>query len=263
LRLVDRVYGTIDDGLPDLDDDLIVLDVSPSFAKCMNVNFHFYRLNASEGTIPQQGSTGGDVPGATGDESWFGFTLGRRIGNLGLEGLVMINEGEMEGKRHLGLALGIGGDWETESLTCRSTLIATTGDREGAVDGRFVSLHGILGTSGYWVRSHIFTPNPASDVNEIGIEPGNSGAGLVSLQTELRLSVWDGSDISMGLGLFGSWMPRNGSRWMGQEVSIAFRRILNEFTTFDVGYSRAFMGGFYGEDPPDLNELFSRLQFSL
>jgi hypothetical protein len=61
----------------------------------------------------------------------------------------------------------------------------TTGDEDTIISKRFITLHQITGTAGYWGYMHIFTPAGPSDVNDLGTEIGNRGAGLTTVQTKI------------------------------------------------------------------------------
>src|SRR3989304_10130559 len=67
--------------------------------------------------------------------------------------------------------------------------LLTTGDETPAKG--FQTLEGIVGSSGYWAYTYIFTAHGPSDVNDFGLEIGNRGRGLGTGQAKLDISVTD------------------------------------------------------------------------
>jgi hypothetical protein len=128
------------------------------------------------------------------------------------------------------------------------------------VDQRFVTPMGLFGTSGYWAYTHIFTPNGPSDVNDLGVEIGNRGAGLLTAQVQAGFPIGSRAGVDVAVGWFRAAESRNGSRDMGSEVSGTFRTQLAAPLRLDAGAAVAALGDFFASDADTVYELFSRLQ---
>jgi hypothetical protein len=137
-----------------------------------------------------------------------------------------------------------------------------SGDRaDDVVHNRFITPQGLLGTEGFWAYTHIFTANPPSDVNDLAVEIGNDGAGLVTVQGRIRAPLHRRVDLELSSGWFQSAHRRNGSRDMGVEIGGLTSVAVSEGLSLDVGAAGAFLGEFFDPDADDLFEVFTRLQF--
>ncbi len=165
VRLVEGVGGMgLQDG--DKDETLLVLDYSPTSIEAIRLGFHLYSLLVPEGSTQGLGAY-------TGNQVWLGITARRMIDPVDIRGKFILNRGELFGESHTGLALGLEAGISKGPKRLDLLFVYTTGDSDGEVDRRFVTLHELIGTHGYWGHTHIFNANCPSDVNDLGLEIGN------------------------------------------------------------------------------------------
>lgn len=259
-RLVEGV-GSVNTLDADRDEELLIVDYKPSSLHYIDLGIHLYSL-----LIPETGETEYSFEDRLGDitdnQTWIGFTARRKVSKFDIEGRLLLNRGSILDDSHLGIALSASTHFPVGGLSVDAMFLTVTGDPEGKTEDRFVTLHGLVGTEGYWGYTHIFTASPPSDVNDLGLEIGNNGAGLVAFQARATLPIREELDLNFAGGLFRSSEPRNDSRDMGKELSAAVTAHINGYLDLDLGLAHAFMGDFYEKDSNDLTELFSRLQFT-
>lgn len=135
-----------------------------------------------------------------------------------------------------------------------------TGDNSGVAHHGFSTPMALFGTSGYWGYNHIYTANGPSDVNGLGIDIGNFGAGLTTIQAMDALSIAERVGLDMGAGWFRSDKPRVSGRNMGYEVSANLRIKVAGPLYLDVGAAGARLGTFFAAKSVPVYEVFSRLQ---
>ena len=142
----------------------------------------------------------------------------------------------------------------------KAQLVHATGDNAGAVGHGFSTPMALFGTSGYWGYNHIYTANGPSDVNGLGLDIGNRGAGLTTIQAMDAVSIAERVGLDMGAGWFRSEKPRVSGRNMGYEVSANLRIKVAGSLHLDVGAAGARLGTFFAEKSASVHEVFSRLQ---
>ncbi|RMI03653.1 MAG: hypothetical protein D6681_09540, partial [Calditrichaeota bacterium] len=132
------------------------------------------------------------------------------------------------------------------------------------------TVHSILGTGGYWAYTYIFTPHGPSDVNDYGLEPGNGGFGLTTVQAKLDVPVSDKFSFQ-GVA---AWFQSNEdvaigadqtSSDIGTEFGVQFTAKVGKNMNFEFGGAIANLGDagkvvFQGTDDSTVNEIFGRLQ---
>ena len=249
------------------DGDLVLGDLVYAFDERLHLGTHAYFLTVGK-RLPlgdtEEWWLGGTASGTAAPVDWHAFALlnaGRLgIGELDDDGKVV--SGFDRSDSHVGYATK--GEVRSSLGPVRVNLqsLYASGDREdGGVQDRFVTPEGLFRTEGYWAYTHIFTANGPSDVNDLGVELGNGGAGLLTVQgrASAQLSPRVGAQLSGGW--FQAAESRNGSRDMGTEVGAMATIAVAEGLALDVGAAGAFLGNFFAQGSDDLFEIFTRLQF--
>jgi hypothetical protein len=124
-----------------------------------------------------------------------------------------------------------------------------------------------FGAQGYWSYLHLTTPNPPSDVQDLGVSLQDRGLGLFTLQAKYEYPICGKLSGTSAVGWLRSAAhnPANGSADIGTELTQMFTYNFGHGLALDVGGAWLFTGGFYketpaGPPPDDLWELFARLQ---
>jgi hypothetical protein len=193
--------------------------------------------------------------------------LGR--GALAADGTVLGGFTDDVAQDHTGWAFRAEAEKPFGAALLKGQVLWTSGDRafddngsgQGAfIDRRFVTPMGLFGASGYWGYTHIFTANGPSDVNDLGLEIGNQGAGLFTAQVLGRVPL----DDRFSLEGVGAWFraaeSRRAGRDMGYEFSGMLRARLSGPLYLDAGVASAGLGDFFGRDADRIHEVFCRLQ---
>lgn len=250
VQLVEGVGGT--QNQIDKDGSLIIADYNLSFKELIEAGFHIYNL-----TIPELlGVT------ATKHETWYGFTAKGTIRQIDLNGMIILNNGKIGNESHTGMAIKFESGISIDIIKVSAQVLSATGDKQGSVNHRFVTVHQVVGTEGYWGYTHIFTANAPSDVNDIGLEIGNGGAGLSTLQAKLELPLGDKLDLQLFSGWFLSNEKRNDSNNMGAEFGGMLAYPVADNLTLELGAAFAGIGDFYGQNADNLKEFFARFQLT-
>jgi hypothetical protein len=182
------------------------------------------------------------------------------VGTLDPDGTVASGFTDETAESHTGQALRIEGQQPLGSVDVKLQLVYTSGDEDGDIDQRFVTPQGLFGTSGYWGYTHIFTANGPSDTNDLGLEIGNDGAGLTSLQTQAAWPLSERSTLTFAAGYFRAVEERNGSRDMGLELAGMLTTRIGGPLVLDFGLAGAELGDFFADEADTLYEVFARLQ---
>lgn len=190
VRLADTYSST---SLAALNDDdsghIFVVDVNTAAGNA-KVGGHIYYTDIDAGTATT----------ATGiTQGWYAVTASAPAGPANLNGFVMFNDGKIGATDNDGYGLKLEATLPAGTAKVGIMGILTSGDTTPAQG--FQTVEGLLGTEGYWAYTHIFTANGPSDVNDFGLEIGNGGYGLWTLQGKADFPI---SDI-MGLQLAAGW----------------------------------------------------------
>ncbi len=258
VRLIDGVGHPTSYNIIGLNGSLYLLDYNYPFSESFEAGIHVYGLDAPTNL----GVT------LSRSEAWYGLSVKSKFDPVVLNGFFLMNNGEIAGEKHSGMALKLEAGvalgkakFSLEGLYATGDEVDTLGNPE--VSKRFVTLHQIVGTAGYWGYMHIFTPNGPSDVNDLGLEIGNGGAGLTTIQAKLDFPL---IKDKLNGQVFGGWFQankeRNNSKNMGSEfggmLTYSFAKHLN----LEFGAAYAMINKFYGNDTDGLVEIFSRIQFT-
>jgi hypothetical protein len=277
LRLISGLGFNIINELGD-NADLILLDLTHSFSDSTKVGLHFYYLFNDIGK-PSVGDF---------QQAWIGITGDTRLGPVALNSFLVLNVGKFDQETNLpsGLIIPKGSNqgfaFKGEAVTplidlaygpavLSGQFIFASGDDEGKMDSRFNTIEGLVGTQGFWAYTHIFTANAPSDVNDFGLDIGNTrlggGAGLFTTQLKLDVPLYEILSMQLDGGVFWSAKQRAQSTYMGTEVGGMFTIPIVKPLNLQVGFAYARLGGFFEslilEDQKlekNIYELFSRMQ---
>lgn len=182
VRLLDDLRNLEDDQ----NGDLYVLDVN---ADLMTVELggHVYYLSIDNDAAGLDKNTQG----------WYAATASAKVSMVDLNGFVLFNSGD-NSESNDGVGVKVEGSALLGDLRLSVMGLLTTGDETPAKG--FQTPEGIVGSSGYWAYSYIFTAHGPSDVNDFGLEIGNRGRGLRTVQAKLDIPVTDrlGAQIQVG-----------------------------------------------------------------
>jgi hypothetical protein len=124
-----------------------------------------------------------------------------------------------------------------------------------------------FGAQGYWSYTYLTTPNPPSDVKDLGISLQNRGLGLFTLQAKYEYPICKKLTGTSAVGWFrsSSANPTSGSSNIGTELAQMLTYHFGGGLNLDVGAAYLATGDFYkagptASSPNDLWMLFSRLQ---
>lgn len=250
VRMIEGVGGTEDQ--IDRNGDLIIADYYLHLNKSFTLGSHFYSL-----TVPSPLNVI-----TSKSEVWYGLTAQGNFNQADLAVMILLNQGNIESKIHNGRAFKLEVGFQLGKTQVSIQAMTTTGDEEGKIDKRFVTLHQLIGTSGFWGYSHIFIANGPSDVNDLGLEMGNNGAGLSTLQTKVDFPISNKFDGQFFGGWFQSSKERNSSKDLGTEFGGMLTYKVAKYLKWELGVSSASIGDFYAPNAENLTEIYSRFQFT-
>lgn len=258
--------------------DLVLFDITRAFSETSAVGLHAYYLfndigEPSVGEFQQAwiGITGKTNLGLTALNSFFVLNFGKFDQDTNLPSGLVIPEGSNVGLAVKGEAVTPLIDLDYGPMVLSGQVIFASGDKEGRMHSRFNTIEGLVGTQGYWAYTHIFTANGPSDVNDFGLDIGNtrlgSGAGLLTAQVKIDIPLYEFIFLQLDSGVFWSAKERAGSKYMGTEVGGMFTIPIVDPLTFQIGLAYARLGGFFesliAEDQQlekNIYEVFSRIQ---
>jgi len=249
VRLVDGVGGTTLE-VAKTNGNLLLAEQSYPLRGAARLGFGLYHL-----VLPSE------LQLFTGRETWAGLVWTSSSSRLSWKGSLLLNHGELDGEKHTGFAGGLRLGLSAGRTQWSFLAMASTGSGEGETNRAFLTPHALLGTAAYWALTHLFTPAGPSDVNDLALEPGNQGAGLLTTQVGCDFPLHS----RLSANLFGGWFhaveERNGSHDMGLEFGGLCKWKIAESLQMELGAAYAPLGEFFGTDPDPLFEAFSRLQF--
>jgi hypothetical protein len=252
VRLIDGIGSQSPDEI-NSNGNLILIDETYPLNNNLTLGTHVYGL-----IIPE------DLNVSTvKNQLWLGMTLTGKSNSFQYDGMFIFNSGKIEGQRHNGLATKVGLNLAIGNGKLSFIGMMSTGDDESEVDNRFVTLYQIIGTAGYWGLSDIYTPNGPSDVNDFGLEIGNRGAGLATLQTKYGFPlVTDKLNANLHVGWFRALKPRNSSKDLGIEIGGMLTFTFVKYLHLEFGAAYASVGDHIAVDADKVFEVFSRFQFT-
>ena len=248
LRLVEGIGDASPENVSK-DGHFFILDYN-KIGESNQYGFHAYHL-ANSALTPALG----DVT-----ETYLAVTGQWDLPKADVNGFILYNIGDVEGGSHNGFAIKVEGKIPVRESNLGLLAIYSTGDDAGSVDNMVNTPQSFLGTGGYWGYSHIFAANGPSDVNDLGLEIGAGGAGLLTFQGKLDFPVSEKVSGQIESGLFLSQKKRNSSNNIGAEIGGHLTWHVRENLNWEIGAAYGVMGDFYQPGADDLIEVFSRFQ---
>lgn len=267
----DLKAGTIGTGFGK-DGDMWVADynrpikLGPYDAK---VGGHFYSLNLGKTENISIGDT---------HENWAALTASGGLFGGAWNAYLMLNSGRigtgLTGNNHTGYSGKFEGSIPIGSTTFNLFALYASGDKAGQTSNQFTTPEAILGTNGYWGYSHIFNANAPGDVNDFGVNLNNGGAGLMTVQAQLKFPIMPRLTGTLESAYFAAarsrdFGSRGGSSYMGTETGAMVTYNIAKNLNLDVGAAHAFMGDFLANRTQatgverSIYEVFTRFQYAL
>lgn len=260
-----RIFDDVTDREDDQNGHLGILDINTSI-DAIKVGGHIYYLSLDE-------DIGLLLPKVT--QGWYAVTASGKVGMVDLNGFVLFNDGQFStggvDTDNDGFGVKVEGSIPLGNLKLSVMGLLTTGD-ETPTKG-FQTIEGLLGTGGYWAYTYLFTPHGPSDVNDFGLEIGNSGYGLRTIQARLDIPVTDRLDAQVQVGWFQSSedVPLTGGGTddgLGTEFGGQIKYGVAKNLNLEVGAAFASLDDagvelFQGIDEDSVKEIFARFQLEL
>lgn len=278
LRLIE---GLGFNSLNELGEDahLIITDLTRSFlgsSAKVGVHLYYLRNDIDEPTVGEfqeawMALSGNGKVGAVSINGFTALNVGKFYDSVSLPQGLTIPEGSHQGIAMKGEASAPIFDLPHGPFRLSGQLIYASGDSKGKTERRFNTIEGLVGTQGYWGYTHIFTANGPSDVNDFGLDIGNTrlggGAGLITAQVKVNIPLHRLVGAELEGGSFWSAKSRAGNRYMGSELGGMLTVVIVKPLILQAGFAYARLGGFFeslilGDERLEKNiyELFSRLQ---
>jgi hypothetical protein len=255
-----RLMDTLDSSLvKDVEGHLYSLDGN-AFLGRFSLGGHLYFLNKDENR---------QLEGFLGQEArelWYALSASTVLDRADINGLVMLNNGQLDDDSHMGWALRGEAGIPLGSTLFSLLGIYTSGDNYERHQGRrlrkaFFTPQSLLGTGGYWQYTHAFSANGPSDVNDLGIDIGNRGFGLLTLQAKVDFPIVKRLMGQLETGWFRSMGESNNKdQTMGWELGGMLTLKLAKYLNLETGAAYASLGDWFHPDAEDIYIAFSRFQ---
>lgn len=268
----DLKAGTIGTGFGK-DGDMWVVDYNKPIKMGgydLKIGGHYYTLNLGK----TENITIGDT-----HEHWMALTAsGALFGAGAWNSYLMLNSGRigtgLTGNNHTGYSAKFEGSMPIGMTTLNLFMLYASGDKAGHTANQFTTPEAILGTNGYWGYSHIFNANAPGDVNDFGINLNNGGAGLWTVQGQLKFPIVPKLTGTVETAYFSGarsreFGGRSGSAYMGTENGAMLTYNIAKNLNLDIGAAHAFMGSFLANRTQatgierHIYEVFTRFQYAL
>ena len=254
-------YLRLVDDLTDKEDDrnggLYIIDLNTAI-EAVKIGGHIYYLS-----IDKDAAGFDDTK-----QGWYGLTASAKVNMVDVNGFVVLNSGEVGDESNDGFGVKVEGGIPVGKMRISGMALMTTGDEDPAKG--FMTLEGILGTGGYWAYTYIFTPHGPSDVNDYGLEIGNGGYGLTTIQAKLDVPITNNLGAQVQVGWFqsnedidigGGETDKDLGTEFGGQVKYEVAKNLN----LEAGLSFASLGdagktSYQGVDESSVKEIFGRFQ---
>jgi hypothetical protein len=169
VRLVEGAFYR-NTAVKDKDQHFLVLDLNSKLGG-LDAGIHFY---GTYGKICDPNSAGypnNCTPAdfITLNQTWVGPHITFKLDPITLHGVVLVNSGKVGNTSNSGLLARLEGSTKLGPANLSLLGVFSTGKDNG---NGFQTVHGLLGTGGYWAYTYIFTPHGPSDVNDFGLEAG-------------------------------------------------------------------------------------------
>lgn len=235
----------------------------------MKIGGHFYSLNLGKTEHISIGDT---------HESWAALTASGGLFGGAWNAYLMLNSGRigtgLTGNNHTGYSGKFEGSMPIGPTTLNLFALYASGDKAGQTSNQFTTPEAILGTNGYWGYSHIFNANAPGDVNDFGVNLNNGGAGLMTVQAQLKFPIVPRLTGTLESAYFAAarsreFGARGGTNYMGTETGAMLTYNIAKNLNLDIGAAYASMGGFLANRTQatsverSIYEVFSRFQYAL
>lgn len=219
-------------------------------------------------------------PSLTYDTSWdvwTGLNAKTEIGsNAGINGFILTNYGERDDPswNHFGWAAKLEGSYKPGYGKIGIQGLYASGEKGADADDsdefRTIaqSERDNFGAQGYWSYLSLTSPRGSSDVADLGVGLQNRGYGLITIQANYEFPIAKRLDGYLAAGWLRSAVDNstNGENDMGTELVAEASYDLGGGLKLEGGAAYLFTGDFYkagasSNDPENLYELYSRMQF--
>jgi hypothetical protein len=277
VRLVEGAFYR-NTAVKDKDQHFLVLDLNSKLGG-LDAGIHFYgtygKVALPDPNNPSKCPSGGNYPNQcqpsdflTLNQTWVGPTLTFKLDPITLHGVVLVNSGKVGNTSNSGWLARLEGSTKLGPATFSLLGVYSSGKNDGR---GFKTVHGLLGTAGYWAYTYIFTPHGPSDVNDFMLEPGNQGYGLTTIQAKVDFPIMEGLSVQGVVGTFMSnknMIDDNGNDFgksLGTEAGVTFTAKMGKHMNLEFGGAVAALGEagramYNGGAKKSVNEIFARLQ---
>ncbi|MFN3599225.1 MAG: hypothetical protein ACK4VK_05785 [Aquificaceae bacterium] len=258
VRLVEGAFYR-NTAVKDKDQHFLVLDLNTQLG-AIDAGIHYY---GTYGKICAAGQNCTPADFFTLNQTWIGPHVNVKFEPLTLHGVVLANTGKIANDSTNGFLVRLEGSAPLGPAKVSLLGIYSSGKNNGR---GFQTVHGLLGTSGYWAYTYIFTPHGPSDVNDFGLEPGNMGYGLTTVQAKVDFPITKGFSVQGVVGTFSSNKDMAGNgKSLGTEAGVTFTANLGKHMNLEFGGAFASLGNagraiYNAGAKKSVNELFARLQ---
>lgn len=253
----------------DKDQHFLVLDLNSKFGN-IDAGIHYY---GTYGKVclpsnPNYPINCGPADFVTLNQTWIGPTATVKLDPVSIHGVLLYNTGKIDVNSTDGWLARLEGSTKLGPVSLGLLGIYSSGKSNGT---GFQTVHGILGTGGYWAYTYIFTPHGPSDVNDYGLEPGNKGYGLTTLQAKVDVPVTNNVSVQGIVGWFRSNKdivlpgPVNVGKNIGVESGVTINTAVGKNMNLEFGGAIAGLGTagksiYQGNTKGSIHEIFARLQ---
>ncbi len=253
----------------DEDEHFIVFDLGTKVSG-IDLGVHWYGAygkvcvpGTGQECVDSDGNPANDAPSTKLNQTWLGAHATAKLGMVRLHGVLLYNTGKVGGQSNDGLLIRIEPSIRMGNVNVSLLGIYSSGKKDGS---GFKTVHNLLGTGGYWGYTYIFSPHGPSDVNDFGLEPGNGGYGLTTLQGKVDVPLMDKLSAQVVAGWFRSSKDMGGNgKDLGTEVGVQFTANVGKHMNLEFGGAIASLGSagkahYQGNNKSSVNEIFARLQ---
>ena len=259
VRLVEGAFYRKDPAIKDKDQHFLVLDLNTQLG-IAKAGLHYY---GTYGKICNAGTSCTSVDFYTLNQTWIGPHATVKFEPFTLHGVMLANTGKIAQNSTNGWLARLEASTKLGPAGVSLLGIYSSGKDNGR---GFQTVHGLLGTGGYWAYTYIFTPHGPSDVNDFRLEPGNKGYGLTTVQAKVDASIAEGFSVQGVVGTFMSNKDMAGKgKNLGTEAGVTFTANLGKHMNLEFGGAIASLGDagramYNAGAKKSVNELFARLQ---
>jgi hypothetical protein len=263
VRLVEGAFYR-NTAVKDKDQHFLVLDLNSKLGG-LDAGIHFYGTygkicDPNSANYPNNCTPADFI---TLNQTWVGPHITFKLDPITLHGVVLVNSGKIANTSNSGWLARLEGSTKLGPATLSLLGVYSSGKNNG---NGFQTVHGLLGTGGYWAYTYIFTPHGPSDVNDFGLEPGNQGFGLTTVQAKVDFPIMEGLSVQGVVGTFRSNKDMGGAgKSLGTEAGVTFTAKMGKHMNLEFGGAVAALGNagraeYNGGAKKSVNEIFARLQ---